>query len=90
MRALDPDRVAQQVALRIAELRRANGLTQEQVADRLGMPLRNFQRIESGVQNLTIRMLVRIAVALDVDPAAFWLEPSSARPRRGRPPRRRE
>jgi transcriptional regulator with XRE-family HTH domain len=56
------------VAHRIAVIRRAQGLTQEDLAERLQTAPRNVQRIEAG-QNLTLRTLERIARALDVEPS---------------------
>ena len=85
----DVDQVLMLVARRIAELREAHGLTQEEVAAKMGTAVKNYQRIESGGQNLTVRTLVRIAFAIGVPPASLWDPPSSTAPRRpGRPKRR--
>ncbi len=43
------------------------GLTQEELADRLGIAVKNLQRIESGRQNLTLRTVARICRAAGVD-----------------------
>jgi transcriptional regulator with XRE-family HTH domain len=51
------------------------------------MPLKNYQRIERGLQNLTVKTLVRIAAALDVRIGALFDEPASREVRRGRPKR---
>jgi transcriptional regulator with XRE-family HTH domain len=61
----NPSLFVKNVTRRIAEERRAQGLTQEQMAERLRMATKNYQRIEYG-QNLTLKMLARIANALDV------------------------
>ena len=51
---------------RIAETRRAAGLSQEQLADRIGMERRSVQRYESGERDPRFTDLVRIADALGV------------------------
>ena len=82
----DPDDVIDEIGMRIAELRRAREWTQSEVADRMGVPLRNYQRYEAG-NNLTIRTLVAIAAALGVRPVTLWQEPTRVVRRRGRPKR---
>jgi transcriptional regulator with XRE-family HTH domain len=42
------------------------GLTQEAVAELLGMVTRHYQKIESGQFNVTLETLVRVAKALDM------------------------
>ena len=71
-------------------------LSQEAVARRAGIPLRNYQKLESG-QNPTLATLLRIADALDItvsvllkgietaEPAAAEPEPPPARTRRRTP-----
>jgi transcriptional regulator with XRE-family HTH domain len=56
------------VATRIASARRARGISQEALAARLGIAVKNLQRIESGRQNLTLATIERICLALDVPP----------------------
>lgn len=51
----------------LKDRRRALGLTQEDVADRLGMAVRQYQKIESGEVNVTVRTLVRVCGALETD-----------------------
>jgi transcriptional regulator with XRE-family HTH domain len=58
----------ERVARRIAEARRARGITQEDLAGRIETAPRSYQRIEAGQQNLTLRTIARIAAALDVAP----------------------
>jgi transcriptional regulator with XRE-family HTH domain len=79
------DDVIADVGRRVAEIRRAMGLTQQEAAERLRMPLKNFQRIESGM-NLTIRTLVRLARGLCVPTRDLFDPPTDRRKRRGRPP----
>lgn len=51
---------------RIKVLRSAKHLTQEQVADQIGVSRQKYARIESGVNNITLEILSRIAQVLDV------------------------
>lgn len=55
------------VARRIKSARAARGLTQEQVAARLRTATKNYQRMESGRQNLTLETLQAVAGALEID-----------------------
>lgn len=73
------------VGRRVAELRRATGQTQEQLAERLGVSVQYVSRIEAGT-NLTLATMVSLARALKV-PTIELLHPPGpeARSRRGRP-----
>lgn len=51
---------------RIRALRSARALTQEQVADRIGVSRQKYARIENGTNSITLDMLARIAGVLDV------------------------
>jgi transcriptional regulator with XRE-family HTH domain len=84
----DPEQVIRDVGRRISEIRGGLGLTQEQVAERLGVTLKGYQFIERGVQNLTIKTMVRVASALGVRTAELFAAPASREVRRGRPPKR--
>ena len=46
MRAKSPDRVVKEMGRRVAELRAARGLTQEQFAERAGYTVQYQQQIE--------------------------------------------
>lgn len=50
------------------ELRLQADLTQEELAEKLGMLAPNYARIEQGRVNVTLDTIVRIANALDVSP----------------------
>ena len=63
------------VARRIAALRQELGLTQEELASKLGIAHKNVQRLESGRQNLTLQTLARVAKVLEVTPAALMASP---------------
>ena len=85
MRKLDADRAIKDIGRRIAEIRRERGWTQEQGAERLGLQTNNLQRIELGMQNLTVRSLVRLANGLGVGLASLCEAPASRVVRPGRP-----
>jgi transcriptional regulator with XRE-family HTH domain len=85
VRKLDPDRALKDVGRRIAELRRDRGWTQEALAERLGLQANNLQRVELGMQNLTVRSLVRLANGLGVSLASLFEAPRDRTVRPGRP-----
>lgn len=82
----DADQSVRDVGRRVSEIRLGIGATQEQLAEKLGMALKSYQRIERGLENLSIRRLVRVANALGVRPIELWAIPGSRVVRRGRPP----
>lgn len=53
----------------IRRLRKAKGLTQEQLAHESEVAMRYIAGVERGEENPTLRYLVKIAEALGVDPA---------------------
>jgi len=48
-------------------LRKLKGLTQAEVAERAGISRTNISRFESGEYNPTLEMLVKLAIAMDLD-----------------------
>lgn len=52
----------------MAALRKRQELTQDETARRLEIALRNYQRMESGRQNLTLQTIEKVARALAVSP----------------------
>jgi transcriptional regulator with XRE-family HTH domain len=54
------------VGHRIRTLRRAAGLTQQQLAERIGIDLKTISRAENGVYAISIDQAARIARGLDV------------------------
>jgi transcriptional regulator with XRE-family HTH domain len=58
-----PDAFVRHVTSRLRALRKANGFTGEQLAERLGIAVQNLRRIEAG-QNITLKTLSRMASAL--------------------------
>lgn len=83
---VDPDQLVTDVCGRIREIRAAQGFTQKQIADRLGITLRTYLNIERG-QNLTLVTMAKIANALGVPPGDLFIVPAPHEPRRGRPPK---
>jgi len=73
MYAVSQIQLSMQVAKRIAYLRAAGGVTQDELARRLGIALKNLQRLESGRQNLTLASIERVAAALRVDWRDFFV-----------------
>ena len=53
----------------LVEVREAAGLKQSDVAARLGMPASYLSKIENGTRRLDVVELIRIAEAMDQDPA---------------------
>ncbi len=80
---LDPEQVVREVCGRIREIRVERGLTQEAMAERLGMTPRAYQYVEEG-QNLTLKSLVRIANVLGARPRDLFVPPAPHGSRRGR------
>lgn len=76
------------VAARIVDARVASGMTQARAAEAIGMTLTNYQRIEAGGQNLTLRTLARLASGLGVGVSAFFT--GRVRRRRRKPGRPRK
>ena len=52
---------------RIKELRNAYGMTQEEVASRIGVSRQKYARIENGSNNITLDILSKIASVFDVN-----------------------
>ena len=79
-----PEAAVKRVAKRIAEIRRAKGITQDEMAEKLRCATKNYQRIEYG-QNLTIKTLTRIANLLGVT-VTDLVPPPPGRKRGTKPP----
>jgi transcriptional regulator with XRE-family HTH domain len=56
------------VAIRVRQVRTAKGWTQEELADRVGLSVRYIGMLERGVNSPTVRVLSKLAAALQVDP----------------------
>lgn len=66
-------------------LRRQAGLTQDEVAARMGISHSHYSKIENGRQNLTFGTFDRLYKALDVRPAALFEEGRAPKPMRASP-----
>ncbi|MDO5808987.1 MAG: helix-turn-helix transcriptional regulator [Lachnospiraceae bacterium] len=51
---------------RIRELRNAKGLTQEEIAEQIGVSRQKYARIENGVNDITLNILSKIAKVLEI------------------------
>ncbi len=67
-----PDPIDLLVGLRLRTRRRARGLSQEALAERLGVSFQQVQKYERGANRVSASRLVRIAVTLDTPLAAFF------------------
>lgn len=67
MRRLDPVQVLKNIGRRIADLRRKQRLTQEGLAQQLGISVEYVRRVEIGGANMTMHTLVGWANRLNVD-----------------------
>ena len=56
----------ERLGTKIVELRKARGITQQELAERLGTKNTQIRRIERGTVNSTINMLRKIAGVLDI------------------------
>ena len=88
-RVKTPDAIAARLLTlgrRIAELRRGKGMTQDQLSQAVELTEKYVQFIELGKANPTTKVLLRIAIALGVDVADLFAQPTDSAPRRpGRP-----
>ena len=68
------------VAHRLRELRKARSLSQQEVAEGVGIPQSNLSRIENGKQRLTLSMLTSILKFYRISLDDFFSGADSARP----------
>jgi transcriptional regulator with XRE-family HTH domain len=85
VKPIDPEKLLTNVGRRIAELRAARGLTQEALAEALGITARWVQSAEAGRENFTLTTLVRFANSLEVPVADLFLPSKGRKPGPGRP-----
>lgn len=65
------------VAQNIRSRRTALGITQQELAERMGIGQATVARYEVAPQNLTLELLERIAVSLDTTPASLLTDPDA-------------
>jgi transcriptional regulator with XRE-family HTH domain len=75
------------IGANVRALRQQAGITQEALAEAVGVELRTVQRIEGGKTNLGVAVLVELAHALGAQPAALLKETKVPEVKRGRPKR---
>ncbi len=80
---MDEDELIASVGARLKQLRYGAGHTQEAMATRVGSGLRNYQRLETGQVNMSLRTLARLAAALNVAPADLLAQPAPRASGRG-------
>ena len=68
MKQSDPKSTRRVLARRVRTLRKALGLTQEELADRVGLRQAQISELESARNNIKIDNLHRLAAALGVRP----------------------
>jgi transcriptional regulator with XRE-family HTH domain len=66
-----------EVGLRLQRARRERGITQEELARRIGLPRPSYANIESGRQRVPLDVVWRAAIVLDRPIAALVPEPLS-------------
>jgi transcriptional regulator with XRE-family HTH domain len=89
MKRRTPQQVVADVGHRIRELRDGLGLTQQAIAEQLGMSIQYFRRVETGRVNVSVYALAEFARALGVEPGGLLERPARrVRPKRGRPKKR--
>lgn len=64
--------VASRLGLRIKKLRKAKGLTQEELGDAVNLDYKYISLLERGVRTPSVKALVRISDALDVEMKDFF------------------
>ncbi len=62
------------IGMRIKDLRKAKGLSREQIARKIGVTMQMIEKYEKGVANISVIRLVSIAKALN-KPISFFVEP---------------
>ncbi len=67
----------QSIVQKLTQARLEKGLSQEQLAKRIGTQRSNICRIEKGTQNLSLDLMIKIADALDKDVSVMLEERSS-------------
>lgn len=77
---------ASNFGLRLRELREQAGFTQAVLAEKIGTTVRNISRLETGAQEATWPIVLRLSEAFGVSCEAFCQPPASTGERkRGRP-----
>jgi transcriptional regulator with XRE-family HTH domain len=73
--------------LRVRELRRIRGLTQERLAELAQLSPREMQRLEAGEANVSLTKIAQLAHVLQYAPMKLFIPPKATIRRVGRPPK---
>ncbi len=73
------------IAANVRQIRSKRGLTQEALAEAVGVDLRFIQKVESGKASVSLGTLVALAEALAVKPGVLLKEAELPEVKRGRP-----
>jgi transcriptional regulator with XRE-family HTH domain len=82
------ERLKSLVGRRISEIRRSQGLPQEQLAVRLGVSVQWTSRVERGLENLKLETVATLAHALGVEAVEFFTDAEADPDLPARVPRR--
>ena len=77
---------AKALGVRIRELRKARGWTLYQTSDEMDIDLKHLQRIETGVLNITLVTLVRLAEGFGVPIGALFADVAIVQAKAGSEP----
>jgi len=69
-----------EVGLRLQRARKERGITQAQLAQRIGLPRPSYANIESGRQRIPLDVIWRASIVLGLSTAALVPEPLPGRP----------
>lgn len=69
------------IVRKVVAARKAAGLTQAQLADKIGVSRSVYNRLEHGTRGTIVRYLPRIAAALGIDEAALMPGKPGRRPK---------
>lgn len=75
--------------LRVVEIRKSRRVTQEELAERVGLSIRQMNRLEGGRANIGLITVAELGRALNVQVSRLFLAPRPHTKRRpGRPPKK--
>ena len=87
MREGERQKLLEHIAANVRRLRRQRGLTQPQLAERVGVETRTVQNVETAAVDVSATTLVAMARELRVNVGALVRPARFTRARRGRPPK---
>lgn len=88
MTQYDLEITLKELGRRIAELRESRSITQEKLAEMIGVQKRWISRVENG-WSTTMKTLIKIANALNINLEEFFKKPTLQPRGRGRPKQKR-